>query len=139
MQQASVEGVADFYGATLPELCRIGDEIRTRCFLNCGRQKRTDDRALSIQAGDGVKKWQCSAEGCTKRGDLISLCDLLKPDQNGGGSPRGGRFLRILADLREMLVRPLRGDVPEQRESSRGGPRLIQLPEAPDYWQNAHL
>ena len=51
MAQVSLEQALTFYGVELPELRRIGAEIRSRCFLNCGRQGETGDRALATRAG----------------------------------------------------------------------------------------
>lgn len=53
MAQVSLEQVLTFYRVELPDLRRIGAEIRTRCFLlwNCGRPGETGDRALATRAG----------------------------------------------------------------------------------------
>jgi hypothetical protein len=99
MPRVSLEQVAAFYGVPLPDLKRVGDEVRCRCFLNCGRGQETGDRALAIKADDPAKKWQCHQYGCGKGGNLVSLCDLLKPGENMGGRPRGERFKEIARDL----------------------------------------
>lgn len=39
-RQVTVEQVAAFYGASLPELHRVGNEVRTACFLACGKAQR---------------------------------------------------------------------------------------------------
>ena len=101
--QVTVEQVAAYYGVPLPELKRIGEETRTRCFLNCGRTEETGDRALAIQEGHPAKQWQCHQYGCGKNGNLIGIMDLLKPGPNMGGHPRGDRFKQIAADLRAMV------------------------------------
>lgn len=67
MPQAAVEQVAAYYGVTLPEIRRIGQEIRTRCFLNCGRSEETGDRALAIRADEPTKPWRCQAGSKSKR------------------------------------------------------------------------
>lgn len=103
MPKLAVEDVARFYGVVLPELHRVGSETRTRCFLNCGRSAETGDRALAIQTGDPAKKWACHQYGCGKGGNLVSLCDLLKPGDTAGGRPRGERFKAIAADLKTMV------------------------------------
>ncbi|MCA9123966.1 MAG: toprim domain-containing protein [Planctomycetaceae bacterium] len=104
MPQVSVEQVAQYYGATLPELKRVGDEIRTKCFLNCGQPEETGDRAIAIKASEPVKPWRCHHYGCNKGGNLVSLCDLLKPGVHSDGRPRGARFKEIAADLRAMVA-----------------------------------
>ena len=54
MPQVSLEQAASFYGATLPELHRLGSETRAKCFLNCGRTQETGDRVLAIQDAEGT-------------------------------------------------------------------------------------
>ncbi len=100
--QVTLEQVAAYYGVPLPELKRVGQETRTRCFLACGRTRETGDRALSIQTDHPAKQWKCFQYGCTKSGTLIALMDLLKPGANMGGRPRGDRFKTIAADLVAM-------------------------------------
>ena len=102
MPQITLEQVVAFYGVTLPELRQVGGEIRSRCFLACGRRCETGDRALAIQTGHAAKQWVCHQQGCGKGGNLVSLCDLLKPGTNAGGRPRGQRFKEIAADLQAM-------------------------------------
>src|SRR4051794_34245803 len=102
MPRITLEQVAVFYGVTLPELRQVGGEIRSRCFLACGRQCETGDRALAIQTDHAAKQWVCHQQGCGKGGNLVSLCDLLKPGSNAGGRPRGQRFKEIAADLKAM-------------------------------------
>jgi hypothetical protein len=103
MPQITLEQAAAYYGVALPELQRIGNETRVRCFLNCGKAKETGDRALAIQADDPTKKWHCHQYGCGKGGNLVSLCDLMKPGPNAGGRPRGERFKEIAADMKAMV------------------------------------
>jgi len=103
MPQVSLEQAAAFYGVSLPEMRRIADEVRTRCFLNCGRSEETGERALAIKVDDPVKRWRCHQYGCGKGGNLVSLCDLLKPGANMDGRPRGERFKEIARDLRAMV------------------------------------
>ena len=99
MPRVSLEQVAAYYGAALPELHRVGTETRARCFLNCGKTAETGDRALAIQHDHPVKQFQCHQYGCGKNGNLVSICDLLKPGTNAGGRPRGERFKEIAKDL----------------------------------------
>ncbi len=102
MPQVTLEQAATFYRIALPELKRIGNETRTACFLNCGKEKETGDRALAIQQSDPSRKWKCHNYGCTHGGSLVSLCDLMKPGPHAGGRPRGQRFKEIAADLKAM-------------------------------------
>src|SRR5207237_633625 len=112
MPQLTVEDVARFYGVVLPELHRVGSETRTRCFLNCGRTQETGDRALAIQADHPAKQWHCHQYGCGKSGNLVSLCDLLKPGTSGTGRPRGDRFKEIAADIAAMVAGVTQGEAP---------------------------
>ena len=59
MRQVTFEQAAAYYGVALPEIHRVGNEIRTRCFLNCGRREQTGHRALAIQAEHPAKIWRC--------------------------------------------------------------------------------
>lgn len=103
LPQVTLEQAADFYGVDLPELRRIGHETRARCFLNCGRTEETGDRALAIREDEPTKPWTCHQYGCTKRGNLVGLCDLMKPGENAGGRPRGERFKAIAHDLQRIV------------------------------------
>src|SRR5437660_7717820 len=103
MPKISLEDAARYYGVPLPELHRIGSETRARCFLVCGRKTETGDRVLAIQEGDPAKKWHCHQYGRGKGGNLVSLCDLLKPGESAGGRPRGDRFKEIASDLRSIV------------------------------------
>lgn len=102
LPQISLDQAVAYYGVTLPEVKRIGQEIRTRCFLNCGKSEETGDRALAIQAESATKIWKCFNYGCTKGGNLVGICDLLKPGENSSGRPRGDRFKEIARDLQSM-------------------------------------
>jgi hypothetical protein len=113
MQQVTFEQAAAYYGVPLPEIHRVGNEIRVRCFLACGRADETGDRALAIQAEHPAKIWRCHQYGCGKGGNLVSLCDLMKPGPHSEGKPRGDRFKAIIADLLAMT----RGDAPQPRPS----------------------
>lgn len=112
LPQVSLEQAAAFYGVTLPELHRVGSETRTRCFLNCGRTQETGDRVLAIQESHPAKQWHCHQYGCGKNGNLVSVCDYLKPGQPAGGRPRGERFKEIAKDLKAMVEGLPRGDSP---------------------------
>jgi len=103
LPQIGLEQAAAFYGAELPELKRIGQETRTRCFLACGRSGETGERALAIQTDSPTKIWKCHEYGCTRGGNLVSLCDLMKPGQSTCGRPRGERFKELARDLKAMV------------------------------------
>src|SRR5438093_7624511 len=100
--QVRIEQAATFYGVPLPELKKVGNETRTACFLNCDKKAPTGDRALAIQAEHPAKQFHCHNYGCGKGGNLVSLCDLMKPGANAGGKPRGDRFKEIAKDLQAM-------------------------------------
>jgi hypothetical protein len=101
--QITLEQAANYYGVTLPEIRQVGDEIRMRCFLACGRSEETGDRAIAVQANNPVKPWKCHVYGCQKGGNLVGLCDLMKEGENAGGRPRGQRFMAIAADMMAMV------------------------------------
>lgn len=110
MPMVAVEQAATFYGKELPQLDRVGSEIRSRCFLACGKSADTGDRVLAIQADHPAKQWKCHQKGCGKAGNLVSMCDLLKPGESAGGKPRGDRFKKIAADLAAMVAGVIRGN-----------------------------
>src|SRR5690606_40134897 len=85
LPQVNLEQAVAFYNVPLPELKRVGDEIRTRCFLLCGREQETGDRALAINTASPGKQWRCHQYGCGKGGNLVSLCDYLKPGPHSDG------------------------------------------------------
>jgi len=102
MPQVSLEQAANYYGISLPQIRHVGDEIRMKCFLACGRTEETGDRAIAVQVNNPVKPWKCHVYECQKGGNLVGLCDLMKPGENAGGRPRGQRFKEIAADLEAM-------------------------------------
>lgn len=103
LPSVTLEQAAQWYGVPLPELKRIGDETRAACFLACGRSEETGPRALAIQTESPTKPWACHQYGCGKSGNLVGLCDLMKPGINSGGRPRGDRFKAIAADLKAIV------------------------------------
>ena len=125
MRQVTIEQVASYYGVTLPEISQTANEIRTRCFLHCGRSEETGNRALAIQADHPAKIWRCHQAGCGRGGNLVSLCDLLKPGPHGEGKPRGERFKAIIADLVAMT----RGEI--GRVDASVNPTAISAAESP--------
>ena len=56
MPKVSIEQLAAFYGVPLPELHHVGKEIRSRCFLTCGRTCESGDRVLAIQTDHPAKQ-----------------------------------------------------------------------------------
>jgi hypothetical protein len=102
LPQVTLEQAAEFYGISLPEMRRVGEEVRMRCFLACGRTEETGDRAIAVQINNPVKPWKCHVYKCQKGGNLIGLCDLMAPGANSGGKPRGSRFKQIAADVASM-------------------------------------
>ena len=115
MAQVTLEQAASYYGVVLPEIVqRVGNEVRMRCFLNCGRKEETGQRALAIQADHKAKIWRCFESGCGRGGNLVSLCDLMKPGEHAEGKPRGERFKAILRDLQAMAA----GVVPPESQAT---------------------
>lgn len=127
MPQVSLEQMASFYGITLPELKRIGHETRSACFINCGKQTETGDRAMAIQEGHPAKQWHCHQYECHKSGNLISLIDMVKPGDSMNGRPRGPRFKAIATDLQQMI----QGRAPEVSNPSATPPTPAPPPETP--------
>ena len=126
MPQVSVEQAAEYYGISLPQIRHIGDEIRMKCFLACGRTEETGDRAIAVQANNPVKPWKCHVYECQKGGNLVGLCDLMKPGENAGGRPRGERFKAIADDLVSMAG----GAEPPARTSEAVS--FVKSPKAPE-------
>ncbi len=127
MAQVPLEQAVSYYGITMPEIRRIGTEVRTRCFLNCGRHAETGDRALAIQPDHPAKIWRCHEAGCGRGGNLVSLCDLMKPGDNAGGKPRGERFKAILRDLQGMAA----GAPPPPSAIAAEEPAAVKMPATP--------
>jgi hypothetical protein len=112
MREVSAEQILAHFGVTLPEIQRVGSEIRTRCFLNCGRAEETGDRAIAIQADHPAKLWRCFHAGCGRGGNLVSLVDYLLPGEHSDGRPRGSRFKEVIAALLAVRDGKPAGDVP---------------------------
>ena len=112
----------------VPEIKAIGAETRIRCFLNCGKKQESGDRALAIQTDHPAKQWKCHQYGCTKLGNILSLCDLLKPGANHGGRPRGERFKEIAADIEAMVAGVLRAETPATPAQTKPEPAKVNVP-----------
>ena len=127
MPQVTLPQTAAFYSVPLPELHQVGSETRARCFLNCGRTAETGDRALAIQTDHPAKQWHCHQYGCGKSGNLVSLCDLMKPGSAAGGKPRGDRFKAIAADIAAMVEGVTRGETPSETAPATKKPEASKL------------
>jgi 5S rRNA maturation endonuclease (ribonuclease M5) len=115
-RSVTIEQVLTHFGLVHEIAHRTGNEIRTRCFLNCGKTAATGDRALAIK-DEGVKQWCCHRYECPHKvgGNLVGLIDLMLPGQNGNGRPRGDRFKEVLATLQQIagdFGKPLAATVP---------------------------
>jgi len=118
ISQVPLEQALAYYDVQLPEIHRIGNEVRMRCFLNCGRTEETGERAIAIQADHPAKLWRCHQSGCGRGGNLVSLIDLLKPGAHSEGKPRGDRFKAIIADLLAMVEGKTAAEITQEvRES----------------------
>jgi hypothetical protein len=117
-QQLTVQQVADHFGVPADALQQAGREIRTRCFLQCGKQHDTGDRALAIQSEHPAKIWKCHDYDCPVKqgGNLVSLISLA---MGLPVRPRGEDFKRV-ARLMQSLSN---GDAPEPTASPRVQPR----------------
>jgi hypothetical protein len=129
LPQVTFEQAIAFYGIQGVELTRSDTrrELRARCFLDCGKQQETNDRALALNPDEPARTWKCFQQGCGKGGNLVSLCDLLKPGGNMGGRPRGERFKEIASDLRDMAEGKTAADVPAARPTPAATPAEVNV------------
>ena len=70
---------------------------------------------------------------CGKAGNLISLCDLLKPGENADGRPRGERFKEIASDLQAMSRGATKAEAqqePSAKKPTAPEPPKINIPLA---------
>ena len=118
--QITVGDVLQFYGVDPGQVHRTQRELRMQCVLNCGKEEPTGDRALAIEL-DGVKRWKChqyqDGQACSRSGNLVGLCDLLRPGGNCEGKPRGQRFKDIVKDLQAIAGAPCRRRSPQLRQN----------------------
>ena len=130
--EITLEQAAAYYDVPLPELHRVGNEVRCACFLNCGKPGPTGDRSLAINLDHPAKQWKCYHGGCGKSGNLMSLCDFMKPGENHGGRPRGRRFKAIAADLQTMVtgeaVEVPQPSPPSERASESDAKPAVNVP-----------
>ncbi|MBT6155981.1 MAG: hypothetical protein HOK71_09710 [Planctomycetaceae bacterium] len=136
--RVDIETACRFYGVDPEPLERVGRDIRTQCFLNCGKSEETGNRAIAIDANSPVKRWRCHQYGCGKGGNLVTLCDLLKPGANcDGRQPKGDRFKEIREDLRRMVgenvdTAPVKSK-PTAKEPAQEEPKInLPLAESPN-------
>jgi hypothetical protein len=133
-RRVSVEQVLTHFGLVHELAHRTGNEIRTRCFLNCGKSESTGDRALAIKDED-VKRWCCHQYSCPHKagGNLVGMIDLLLPGQHSGGRPRGERFKEVLATLQQIAGEsgtPLPASTSRPKEETEPEPPKINVPLA---------
>lgn len=55
-----------------PEVDTERKQIRSECFLLCGRTGETGDRTLAIDNSDPTKRSKCIEKGCGKSGNLVT-------------------------------------------------------------------
>jgi 5S rRNA maturation endonuclease (ribonuclease M5) len=108
----SVEQVTSHFGVDLSAAKRIGNEIRTRCFLVCQHTGESGDRSLAIETASGAMKWKCHHYPCQREGNAVKLVDNLLHGDNGDEKPTGERFKAVLAELQKIAS----GDGPAQQQ-----------------------
>lgn len=116
MEQVSVDQAARYYGINL-QLERTTGEVRTRCFLNCGKTQETGDRAMAIDLDR--KRFRCHHYGCTAGGGLLDLMFRMKyGHEPAGGRLRGEQFKEIVGDLQAIAdgAEPLSAVAQQQQE-----------------------
>ncbi len=116
IEQVRVEQAAEYYGIAL-QLERTTGEVRTRCFLNCGKTEETGDRAFAIDLDR--KRFRCHHYGCTAGGGLLDLMFRMKHGHEpSGGKLRGEQFKEIVSDLQAIAdgAEPLPTAAQQQQE-----------------------
>lgn len=132
----SVEQVLAFYSVQA-ELHRVGQHLRSACFLNCPKTEPTGPRALAIEA-EGEHRWRCHQYSCGRGGSLAGLIDLVKPGPHHAGKPRGQRFREIAQDVLAMSrgehIPPIPASSPATaKPTAETAPdRDLPLAESPD-------
>jgi 5S rRNA maturation endonuclease (ribonuclease M5) len=102
VRSLSVDQVAEHFGVDLSAAKRIGNEIRTRCFLVCQHAGESGDRSLAIETASGAMKWKCHHYPCQREGNGVKLVDNLLNGDNGDDKPTGERFKAVLAELQKI-------------------------------------
>lgn len=98
-----LEQLAGFYGIGLPEVQQVGREVRTACFLDCGKTEETGSRAVAVRDVSDNIRWRCHQYGCGKGGNLATLCGYLRFGSDLQAPLRGEQFRRVRDDLRAMV------------------------------------
>ena len=80
---------------------------------------------MAIQPDHPAKIWRCHEAGCGRGGNLVSLCDLMKPGEHAQGKPRGERFKAILKDLQAMAA----GEGPPEESPGAAAQPAAKRPE----------
>lgn len=117
IEEVSIEQAAEYYGIAL-QLERTTGEVRTRCFLNCGKTEETGDRAMAIDMDR--KRFRCHHYGCTAGGGLLDLMFRMKHGREPtGGKLRGEEFKEIAGDLQAIAsgADPLETAAQQQQEA----------------------
>ena len=104
-QRLSLEQVAGLYGFSLP--ADIGSSGEQRMPCPCSECAGSgDDKSVSINLSDPVKRWKCHREGygCGAQGRLVMLAYCMKHGaMPPGGKLKGDAFWEIAREL-EALV-----------------------------------
>ena len=104
-QRLSLEQVAGLYGFSLPAELGSSGEQRMPCPCSeCAGSG--DDKSVSINLTDPVKRWKCHREGygCGAQGRLVTLAYCMKHGaMPPGGKLKGDAFWEIAREL-EALV-----------------------------------
>jgi hypothetical protein len=104
MPRVTLDGLLDYFRVEpRPEIAANQQQIRTRCFLLCGRTGDTGDRALAIDYTDPTKRWKCFETGCGKSGNLLTMCHLLGGEDTSE-RVRGPAFKKAAEHLAKIVA-----------------------------------
>ena len=131
-RQLDWETVWQYYGVDPGEVQRTGNEVRTKCFLNCGRQEETGSRAIAFNSDTPV--WRCHEYGCGIGGNMARLCGYLRFGTELRLPLQGQQFKAVRDDLRAMFE----GNVEPSSVAARE-PQPKQQVEPPDTEINVPL
>ena len=96
-----VQNVLRELGAPLETIKQQGDEIRTACFMQCGKQHPTGERAIALNCTKPGKVWSCHDYDCSiKKGNLISLASLA---MGLGPKPKGRDFFTVAKRIQSIV------------------------------------
>ena len=125
-----VQQVLRELGAPVETIKQQGDEIRTACFLQCGKQHPTSERAIAINSAKPGKVWSCHDYDCpVKHGNLLSLTSLAL---GLGPRPKGRDFFTVAKRIQSILNGEQSDDAeraapqskPSQRDESETKPKV---------------